>query len=269
MRSQARGRRMARCATRSMRGGVPMGPPPEAVVPYLGAIAELADRAGSYVPPRAVRYRGHALIVDAVLRHSDAGDVVLEGGVSSGYLAAPIVQAGRRVHGIELDPVAAGSAREVCERVIVGDLEDFDTAQLDDRYDLLLFGDTLEHLRDPDELLRRLRDRLVVDGTLVASIPNIANWSMRLALLTGRFRYRERGLLDRTHLRFYTQRTMIEMITDAGFDVIELTGAIPVPRVTWDPLCRVAHWLGNLRPSFFGYTIVIVARRADRAPVTR
>lgn len=147
----------------------------------------------------------------------------------------------------------------MCERVWVGDLQHVDVSELDGPYDLLLFGDTLEHVPDPVIVLRTLANKLRPRGTLVVSIPNVANWAVRLGLLAGRFRYTDRGILDRTHLRFYTRRTVVEMIEQAGFIVDEVVGTIPVPLLHAEPLCRFAHRLGNLRPSLFAYTFVVTA----------
>jgi 2-polyprenyl-3-methyl-5-hydroxy-6-metoxy-1,4-benzoquinol methylase len=148
----------------------------------------------------------------------------------------------------------------VCDKVVVGDLQHLDVDALAPAYDVLLFGDTLEHLPDPPALLRRLRPRLAPGGVLVTSIPNVANWSIRLSLLVGRFRYTDRGLLDRTHLRFYTRRTAVEMLAEAGFDAISVTATVPVPGVQSAWLGRLAHRIGNLWPSLFAYTFIIVAR---------
>jgi 2-polyprenyl-3-methyl-5-hydroxy-6-metoxy-1,4-benzoquinol methylase len=219
----------------------------------------MSDPAG-YVPLQRVPFRGHDLLAQAALANSEPGDRVFEGGVSSGYFARVLVDAGRIVDGAEIDPVAAEAARTVCDRVVVGDLQQLDVDELAPEYDVLLFGDTLEHLPDPPALLRRLRTRLKPDGVLVTSIPNVANWSLRLSLLAGRFRYTDRGLLDRTHLRFYTKRTVVEMLRDGGFETQSLTATVPVPGVRSAFLGRLAHRIGNLWPSLFGYTFVIVAR---------
>jgi 2-polyprenyl-3-methyl-5-hydroxy-6-metoxy-1,4-benzoquinol methylase len=212
-----------------------------------------------YVTLQTTPYRGHHLLAEAVLAHTEPGDRVLEGGVSSGYFAEVLVRAGRRVDGIELDPVAAERARRVCERVVVGDLQHIDVEELGGPYDLLLFGDTLEHVPDPVAVLRALANELRPGATLVVSTPNVANWAIRLGLLLGRFRYTDRGILDRTHLRFYTRRTLVEMIEQAGFRVDRVVGTIPVPLLRSEPLCRLAHAVGNLRPSLFAYTFVVTA----------
>ena len=213
-----------------------------------------------YVPLQQTPYRGHDLLAQAVIGNVPAGGRVFEGGVSSGYFARLLVDAGLTVDGADLDADAARVAAQVCEVVLVGDLSTMDLGKLRPPYDAFVFGDTLEHLPDPPAVLRRLRPLLRDDGVVVISIPNIANWAIRLGLLFGRFRYTERGILDRTHLRFYTRRTLTEMFRDAGFRVDELVAAVPVPFISWRPLCQLAHRIGNLRPSLFAYTFIVVAR---------
>jgi len=215
-----------------------------------------------YVALRDIPYRGHWLVQQAVLARTKPGDHVLDAGTSTGYLARRLVAEGRRVDGAELDPTAAAVAREVCDFVWVGDLSRLDPADLPRPYDVILFADTLEHLPDPPAVLRRLRERLAPGGHLVVSLPNVANWAVRLGLLGGRFRYTERGILDRTHLRFYTKKTAVEMVEEGGFRVTSVTGSIPVPLVKSPAVCRLAHHVGNLRPSLFAYTFVITARAA-------
>src|SRR5581483_11301496 len=198
-----------------------------------------------YVALRDIPYRGHWLVQQAVLARTKPGDHVLDAGTSTGYLARRLVAEGRRVDGAELDPTAAAVAREVCDFVWVGDLSRLDPADLPRPYDVILFADTLEHLPDPPAVLRRLRERLAPGGHL-----------------GGRFRYTERGILDRTHLRFYTKKTAVEMVEEGGFRVTSVTGSIPVPLVKSPAVCRLAHHVGNLRPSLFAYTFVITARAA-------
>jgi 2-polyprenyl-3-methyl-5-hydroxy-6-metoxy-1,4-benzoquinol methylase len=226
------------------------------------SMALAVDHSDGYVALRDIPYRGHWLVQQAVLDRTSPGDRILDAGTSTGYLAHRLVAAGRRVDGAELDPVAAEAARHVCDFVWVGDLSRLDAADLPHDYDLVLFADTLEHLPDPPAVLRTLKSRLAPGGSLVVSLPNVANWAIRLSLLGGRFRYTERGILDRTHLRFYTKKTAIEMIEAGGFRVTSAVGSIPVPLVKSRTLGRLAHWIGNLRPSLFAYTFVITAEPA-------
>ena len=85
--------------------------------------------------------------------------------------------------------------------------------------DCWIFGDCLEHLRDPWLLLRRIRSAVDADGCLLACIPNAQHWSVQMRLATGLFRYEDSGLLDRTHVRWFTRVTMIEMFQQAGWRI--------------------------------------------------
>ena len=217
------------------------------------------DDERGYVKLQTIPYRAHMLLAEAVLRNTSEGDHIFEGGVSAGYFARVLVEHGRRVDGADIDGAAAESARAVCDHVIVGDLQTLEPDDLPRDYDVLLFGDTLEHLPDPPALLRKLKVRLRPGGKLIASVPNVANWSIRLGLMFGRFRYTERGILDRTHLRFYTERTLNEMLNEGGFRISEIKGSVPVPLVSDERLCRYAHRIGNLWPSLFAYSFIVVA----------
>jgi 2-polyprenyl-3-methyl-5-hydroxy-6-metoxy-1,4-benzoquinol methylase len=162
----------------------------------------------------------HTLIVELV----GHGRRVLDVGASTGFLARVLTERGCAVTGIEIDPNSARQAEESCERVIVGNVEELDLgAELgEDTFDVLVFGDVLEHLKDPRAALERFKPFLNPGGHAVASIPNIAHGSVRLALLQGEFRYRPLGLLDNTHLRFFTRESGEEMFEGAGFLITDL-----------------------------------------------
>ncbi|WP_445148476.1 methyltransferase domain-containing protein [Baekduia sp. Peel2402] len=149
---------------------------------------------------------------------------VLELGPATGYMSAAFKARGCSVVGIELDPEMAERAAEHLERVIVGDLDEIDLdAELgDDRFDVIVAADVLEHLVDPLAVLRRLTPFLAEGGTLVASVPNVAHGSIRLALLQGRFDYRDIGLLDRTHKTFFTRESLERMLDEADLGLVVL-----------------------------------------------
>jgi 2-polyprenyl-3-methyl-5-hydroxy-6-metoxy-1,4-benzoquinol methylase len=160
----------------------------------------------------------HNLVVSLV----PPGARVLEFGCATGYMSAVLRgRLGCSVTGIELRPEAAELARPHCERVIVGDAERLDLTQVlgATRFDAIVFADVLEHLREPGVLLSRLPPFLAEGGAVVASIPNIAHGSVRLALLNGEFRYRATGLLDNTHLRFFTRESVEELFEQAGYAI--------------------------------------------------
>jgi 2-polyprenyl-3-methyl-5-hydroxy-6-metoxy-1,4-benzoquinol methylase len=87
------------------------------------------------------------------------------------------------------------------------------------KYDLVILGDILEHLKRPDIFLTAINDHLTPDGKIIVSVPNIANYSIRLRLLIGQFRYTETGIMDRTHLRFFTWSSFSELIDRSGFAI--------------------------------------------------
>ena len=148
------------------------------------------------------------------------GARVLEFGCATGYMSEVLrSRKGCTVTGIEISPEAAEIAQEHCDRVIVGDAEELDYDELlgKERFDTILFADVLEHLKQPGDVLERIRPFLSRRGTVIASIPNIAHGSVRLALLAGEFRYRELGLLDSTHLRFFTREGIHDLFEGAGF----------------------------------------------------
>ena len=155
---------------------------------------------------------------------------VLEVGCATGYFTKAMVDRGCKVVGIELDPAAAAVAEDWAERVVVGDIDRGDVwDQVDDEsFDVVLCGDVLEHLRDPLGALRSAVRKLKPDGVVVTSLPNVAHGDVRLALLHGTFRYRDVGLLDRTHIRFFTLETMRELLRDAGLLVVD-TKRVIVP----------------------------------------
>lgn len=156
---------------------------------------------------------------------------VIDFGCATGYLARLLNQNGCEVTGVEVNSKAAKVAEEYCERVIVADLDFTSVAHIlpEQKFDVAVFGDVLEHLRDPWTVLKEVRQVLQPEGCVVASIPNIAHGAVRLALLQGKFEYEELGLLDNTHLRFFTRKTVKEMFEQAGYfvDVIDRT-VVPV-----------------------------------------
>ena len=208
-----------------------------------------------YVELNPRKHRVHALLLEAV----GEGRRVLDVGCSSGYLAEPLSRRANTIVGIELDPAAARAAEQWCERVLVGDVEAMDLPLEPASFDVIVCGDVIEHLRDPRAALERLRPFLRPGGTLVASTPNIANWAIRVSLLTGRWRYTDRGILDRTHAHLFTRATLVETLERAGYVVSRLGFSAPAPGGS-DRLDAVAHGIARLRPTLFAYQWVVEAQ---------
>jgi 2-polyprenyl-3-methyl-5-hydroxy-6-metoxy-1,4-benzoquinol methylase len=162
------------------------------------------------------------------------------------------------VTGLEPNEAAAATAAERLDEVICGRYPD-DLA--DSSFDCIVFNDVLEHLVDPWDALRRTARHLHEDGVVVASIPNVRNATVltRLAL-RGQWTYADQGILDRTHLRFFTRRTALDLFAQSGFEVID-----------WDYLAlertgkihRPLAYLGRYSAEFRAMQIAIVARPVD------
>ena len=150
---------------------------------------------------------------------------VLEIGCGSGATLAWLKDSGYCKHttGIELVAQQADIAEKVVDRLIQGSIDDMDLASWPERYDLILCLDVLEHLSDPWGLIEKLDYLLKPGGRLVASIPNIRHVSVLLPLLfKGEWKYRERGILDKTHLRFFTRQSAMEMMVASGLTLVQV-----------------------------------------------
>ena len=188
---------------------------------------------------------------------------VLDVGCSTGYLAERLQQRGSTVIGLEMDERAAELARRFCEAVYVGDIETMELPFEPGSFDAIVCGDLIEHLRDPQAVLSRLRPLLKPGGRLVLSTPNIANWAMRVGLLFGRFRYTEWGILDQTHTHLFTRKTLEETLRAAGYRITVFDFTAPVPVLSTPRVEGMAHVIGRLRPSLLAYQFVVAAQPVE------
>lgn len=176
---------------------------------------------------------------------------LLDLGCGEGQTAAWIKSQGLAewVAGIELSLSAAARARCILNDVRTGDIETAEVPFSD--LGCILCLDVLEHLRHPESVLRKLAQALKSDGVVVASIPNIGNWRVAIPLLFGRWEYADSGLLDRTHLRFYNQKSALKLFSDSGFRVEKV---IAKPGDKYSAMCN-AMCLGRVPLFHFQYLI--------------
>jgi 2-polyprenyl-3-methyl-5-hydroxy-6-metoxy-1,4-benzoquinol methylase len=184
-------------------------------------------------------YSSHSVILS--LLGEGRGRRLLDTGAADGFLAEVLTARGWIVTAVERDPVQAERARGKCHEVVAADLIEA-APKLRGPFDAIVYGDVLEHLADPIAALRSVNPSLAPGGLVVISIPNVAHLWVRLSLLLGRFEYAERGILDRTHLRFFTRRTLLELLAQAELAVNALQ-VTPVPLPLLVPARRHGAWL--------------------------
>jgi 2-polyprenyl-3-methyl-5-hydroxy-6-metoxy-1,4-benzoquinol methylase len=155
------------------------------------------------------------------------GSTVLELGAAAGYFTEWLQQQGASVDVVDIDPEAGRAAQRFARRVVVADLDaDGWEAKLEEsgaapRYQFIICADVLEHLRDGGRLLARLKPLLASGGELLLSVPNVAHAAIIAGLFDDRFEYGGEGLLDPTHVRLYTWRSLGALLRDAGFRILE------------------------------------------------
>lgn len=208
----------------------------------------------------------HVQVIDLV----GPDKTVLDVGCWTGDIARALMSQGCRVSGVEIDEAAAEVASHDLEQVVVTDL---DTSLLSDHFapgsfDAIVFADVLEHLKDPVRVLADSVALLSDGGRVVISIPNVGHGSLRLAHLQGRWTYTDVGLLDHTHIQFFTRARLLDMVRDAGLVVDDLRGTVADPlgvEVEIDPAelpVPVVDWARH-QPDALVYQFQLAASPAD------
>lgn len=151
---------------------------------------------------------------------------VLDIGCSSGNFGATLKKDKNcTVTGIDIDEADVKLAEKKLDNVRVVDLEQDDFSDLG-MFDVVIMADVIEHLVDPVKVLKKIKKNLKKDGVFVFSVPNMANATIRLKLMGGRFEYKDWGLLDKTHIHFYDTAELARVFSEAGYSVIKTDNTI-------------------------------------------
>jgi 2-polyprenyl-3-methyl-5-hydroxy-6-metoxy-1,4-benzoquinol methylase len=152
---------------------------------------------------------------------------VLELGAASGHVTKALKSLDNTVTAVERDGRFEETLTSIADAVLITDLDWLDLHQKlpNEKFDVVLAGDVLEHCRQPELVLLQFHDLLNPNGYVVISLPNIAHGDVRLALLTGKFEYRPTGLLDSTHIRFFTRDSITEFLHQNSFEIAEIFGS--------------------------------------------
>ena len=192
----------------------------------------------------------------------------LDVGAATGFLGSVLAAQGHTVVGAESDPASAAAAAPHYAAFYTADVASLPVLR-EGPFDLVVVGDILEHLADPAGALERLVAQMAPGGRLLVSVPNVAFATVRLELLLGRFEYRPRGIMDVTHLRFFTRSTLRRMLSGAGLTVVRLAG-VPPPLPLLRPhfshlpghLVYEAAWgAAKVWPTLFAFQFVAEAKR--------
>jgi len=187
-------------------------------------------------------YSSHSVILRSV--GNGKGKRLLDVGSAQGVLAQKFTECGYEVTCIEGSAKLATIGMDKCHEMIVADLDE-PLPQLKGQFDVIVYGDILEHLRNPMEVFTGFNRSLKPGGRVIVSVPNVANLWVRLNLLFGRFQYGDRGILDRTHLRFFTLSMFRDFLAKADLECDEIT-ATPVPLLLLVAEPHQGKWLNAL-----------------------
>ena len=209
-----------------------------------------------------------------ILRLIAGADNVLEIGAGPGSITRPLIeQAGCTMTALELDPASVAVLRTFCNNVIQADLNDPHWVEALPRtgFDAIVIADVLEHLYDPWATLRQAKHLVNDEGCVIVSIPHTSHASITACLLAGDFRYSEWGLLDKTHIRFFSMKNVQALLEGAGFKIVDARFVIKHPNQTefadvWQALSDDERAVLEARPHADVYQIVAKVVRADRHP---
>lgn len=192
---------------------------------------------------------------------------ILDVGAAQGFLGRLLLDSNLLLDAVEPNPLYAEHARRFYRTVFASSVEN---ANLPPKtYNAVVCADVLEHLVDPLATLRRLRDAAADNALFIISLPNVAHLAIRLMLLAGRFPMMDRGILDRTHLHFYTRQTARHLLREAGLRVQQvLATGVPLDEIwrrgqdrpLFKALLRFQHMLVDLAPSLFAFQWIFLAR---------
>ena len=203
----------------------------------------------------------HSLILRFLQQQHLENKTILELGVGDASLTKRLHETGAIIDCYEIDAVSAQLARPYCRSVHEANLDDPNSFPTHATYDVVIAADVLEHLKNPEIVLSRLKRLTKRDGILVVSLPNVANIYVRLNVLLGRFPYHSKGILDLTHLHFYTLKTGKTMLRKSGWNIIQsdvstIPIAIVFPFLHKKPfhlILKMLQWTTRLFSNLFGY----------------
>lgn len=203
-----------------------------------------------------------------IIKHVDFNKKILDVGCCEGRLGRYLKKHKKStVFGIDISGKAIDKAKKNLDGAYIVDIEEDNLPFSSKSFDVIICADILEHLRDPLFVLKKLKPYLKNDGVFIISVPNIANINIRWDLLRGKFDYEKEGIMDDSHLRFFTKKTLRQLISRAGMRIVAIDYSPGFPffffqgRVLKFRIIKSVHQiLTKLAPTLFCRQFIIVAR---------
>ncbi len=208
-------------------------------------------------------FESHMLAIDSIKSNTSILDI----GCATGYFAKELAKKGCETYGVDKDRIALKKASKYCKEVIQCDLDNIKICHAPKKhFDYVLMLDVLEHLQNPKLAISQVGKFLKKDGRLVVSVPNIAHASIRWGLLKGDFDYTNTGILDSTHVHFYTLKSISRLLEKEGFRILKIkptNGMCKVPflyKITDRLPATWQYKLVQKFPNLFAYQFIIISR---------
>ncbi|HAS69077.1 MAG: Methyltransferase type 11 [Candidatus Collierbacteria bacterium GW2011_GWA2_42_17] len=197
----------------------------------------------------------------------DANSKVLDIGCATGYFARELFNKNCETWGVDSDKEAVKRAGKHCKRTIVANIDEVHKLPVPKKYfDYVIILDVIEHLLHPESVFDIIKPLLKDDGKIIVSVPNIAHASIRWMLLRGDFQYTSTGIMDKTHLHFYTKKSFEDVLKKVGLKILKLSptnGMCKVPflyKITDRLPASWQYWIACKIPTLFSYQFIALAK---------
>ena len=192
---------------------------------------------------------------------------ILDVGCATGYLGAVLKKFGCEVYGVEISKEAIEEARKVLDEVIWGNIETINLPWEKESFDIIILSDILEHLFHPKKVLLKLKNYLKPEGYFLIVLPNVAHYSIRLMLLRGKWEYKDYGILDYGHLRFFTKDSAKNMIKECGLYIEKIIPYIVLPfpfnKINFILKGKLTKIIGRYFDKLFAITYLFIVKKKE------
>lgn len=181
------------------------------------------------------------------------GNRILDVGCATGYLGKSLKEQINYVVGIDISPPAIKAAKKILDEAYICDIENDKLPDIAEKFDLIILAEVIEHLFDPKASLVKITEKyLKTDGEIIITTPNFLSAINRTKLLLGKFEYVKQGLLDESHIRFFTFSSLRNILSESGFQIIKEDNIFVTDKV---------KWLLRFFPGLFVYQFVVIVKK--------